>query len=126
DLAIAEKLAAADPKNAEWQRDLSVSYNKLGDVAVAAGKLDEGRTAFERGLAIAQKLAAADPTNAEWQRDLAISHVKLIGVARQRRDRADAQRHLAAALAVLAETDRRGLLQGDTMTARIRAFLASQ
>ena len=29
---IIAKLAAADPGNAEWQRDLSVSWNKLGDV----------------------------------------------------------------------------------------------
>ena len=31
-LAIAEKLAAQDPSNAEWQRDLSVSFSKIGDV----------------------------------------------------------------------------------------------
>ena len=31
-LAIAERLAKADPGNAGWQRDLAVSYNKVGDV----------------------------------------------------------------------------------------------
>jgi hypothetical protein len=31
-LAIRERLAAADPSNAGWQRDLSVSQNKVGDV----------------------------------------------------------------------------------------------
>ena len=31
-LAIRRDLAAADPGNAGWQRDLSVSLNKLGDV----------------------------------------------------------------------------------------------
>jgi hypothetical protein len=31
--------AVADPANTEWQRDLSVSHNRLGDVAVAAGDL---------------------------------------------------------------------------------------
>ena len=36
-LAIAERLAKADPGNAGWQRDLSVSYNKVGDVQVAQG-----------------------------------------------------------------------------------------
>ena len=30
-LAIAERLAAADPSNAEWQRDLSVSYEKIAE-----------------------------------------------------------------------------------------------
>ena len=31
-LAIRERLAKADPGNAEWQRDLIVSYVKLSDV----------------------------------------------------------------------------------------------
>ena len=40
-LAIRERLAKSDPGNAGWQRDLSVSYNKIGDVLVAQGKLPE-------------------------------------------------------------------------------------
>lgn len=32
-LDIAKRLAAQDPKNAEWQRDLVVSHVKLADVA---------------------------------------------------------------------------------------------
>ena len=45
------------------QRELSVSYNKLGDVAVAAGQLDAARRAYEQGLAIRERLATADPSN---------------------------------------------------------------
>jgi hypothetical protein len=40
-LAIAKRLAAGDPSNTEWQRDLSVSYEKLGDVAELEGKAAE-------------------------------------------------------------------------------------
>ena len=40
-LAIEDRLAKADPNNAGWQRDLSVSYNKVGDVLVAQGNLPE-------------------------------------------------------------------------------------
>ena len=36
-LAIADRLAKSDPGNADWQRDLSVSYNKVGDVQEAQG-----------------------------------------------------------------------------------------
>ena len=36
-LAIREALAAHDPANTEWQRDLSVSHNKIGDVLVTQG-----------------------------------------------------------------------------------------
>jgi tetratricopeptide (TPR) repeat protein len=35
---LVERLAAGDPSNTVWQRDLSVSYNKLGDVADRQGK----------------------------------------------------------------------------------------
>ena len=52
-LAIAERLAAADRSNTQWQRDLSVSYDKVGDVLVAQGKLDEALKAYRDGLAIA-------------------------------------------------------------------------
>jgi hypothetical protein len=38
-LAIAQKLAARDPANDEWQRDLSISYDKIGDVQAAQGDL---------------------------------------------------------------------------------------
>ncbi len=38
-LAIADRLAKSDPGNAGWQRDLSVSYEKVGDVQVAQGDL---------------------------------------------------------------------------------------
>ena len=40
-LAIRDRLAKADPNNAGWQRDLSVSYDKVGDVLVAQGNLPE-------------------------------------------------------------------------------------
>jgi hypothetical protein len=69
-LDIRQRLAAADPTNSEWQRDLSVSHNKLGDVAVAARDLEAARTAYQASLDIAERLAAADPTNTTWRRDL--------------------------------------------------------
>jgi CHAT domain/TIR domain len=68
---------AADPANSEWQRDLSVSHNKLGDMAMAAGDLTAARTAYQASLDIRVRLAAADPANTQWQRDLSISHNKL-------------------------------------------------
>jgi hypothetical protein len=69
-LDIAERLAAADPANTQWQRDLSVSRNNLGDAAVAAGDLAAARTHYQASLDIAERLAAADPANTQWQRDL--------------------------------------------------------
>jgi tetratricopeptide (TPR) repeat protein len=69
-LTIAEKLAAADPSSARLQRDLYISYIKIGDVEVAQGDLTGARESYRKGLAIAKNLAAADPSSATLQRDL--------------------------------------------------------
>lgn len=58
------------PRNTEWQRDLSVSHNKVGDIAVAAGELPTARSAYEASLAIRTRLAVLDPSNAQWREDL--------------------------------------------------------
>ncbi len=76
-LAIAERLAKADPGNAGWQRDLSVSYDKVGDVLVAQGTLPEALKAYRDSLAIRERLAKADPGNAGWQVDVAFSYWRL-------------------------------------------------
>jgi tetratricopeptide (TPR) repeat protein len=74
---IAETLAARDPGNSDWQRDLSVSYNKVGDVQVQQGDLAGALGSYRKDLAIADTLAARDPNNAEWQRDLIVSLAKM-------------------------------------------------
>jgi hypothetical protein len=56
-LAIAS--ACASDRQSGWQRDLSVSYNKVGDVLVAQGKLDEALKSYRDSLAIAERLAAS-------------------------------------------------------------------
>jgi len=57
--------------------DLSVSYNKIGDVQVAQGDLPWALSSYKQGLEIAQKLAARDPGNTGWQRDLSVSYNKI-------------------------------------------------
>ena len=63
------------------QRDLAISYNKLGIIAGAARRSDDARDWFERGLAVTRALAERDPGNTEWQRDLSISYEQLGGIA---------------------------------------------
>jgi hypothetical protein len=72
-LGIREGLAARDPENTGWQRDLSVSHIKIADVLVAQGDGPGALTAYRRSLGIREGLAARDPENAEWQVDLAVS-----------------------------------------------------
>ncbi len=76
-LEIAEALAARDPDNAGWRRDLSVSHNRIGDVRVAQGDLPGALDAFQKALEIAEALAARDPDNAGWRRDLSVSHNRI-------------------------------------------------
>ena len=71
------QLAAQDPSNAEWQRALSVSYNKIGDVLRAQGSGEEALTAYRDSLDIRQYFAAQDPSNVGWQTGLVVSYWKL-------------------------------------------------
>jgi tetratricopeptide (TPR) repeat protein len=92
--------AAADPANTGWQRDLSVSHNKLGNIAEAAGDLTTARTAYQASLDIRQRLAAADPANTGWQRDLSVSHNKLGDMAAATGDLTAARASYLAALGI--------------------------
>jgi tetratricopeptide (TPR) repeat protein len=95
----------ADPKlpgNAGWQRDLSVSYDKVGGVQEAQGNLAGALKSYSDSLAIADRLAKADPGNAGWQRDLATSFGKLAAVHRQSGDRGKARDFLRQGQAIMA------------------------
>ena len=72
-----ELLLRTDPGNAGWQRGLSVSYDRIGDVLVAQGNLPEALKSFRDGLAIRDRLARTDPGNAGWQRDLSVSYDRI-------------------------------------------------
>ncbi|MGL4463933.1 MAG: hypothetical protein ACRC1K_17400, partial [Planctomycetia bacterium] len=69
----------------EWRnradRDLSVSFNKLGQLENAAGRTDLARSFFDQDLAIARRLAAALPDDVQAQRDLGVSFERLGSVA---------------------------------------------
>jgi hypothetical protein len=59
--AIRERLAKADPGNADWQRDRALS---LGRIATVEGRLGERRRAlgaFEEGREIINRLRASSP-----------------------------------------------------------------
>ncbi len=69
--------AEDNPNDTNRQRDLSVSYEKIGNIQQAQGKLAEALQSFQSLIAITQKLAAADPSNTQWQRDLSVSYEKI-------------------------------------------------
>ena len=86
-----------------WQRDLAVSYDKVGDVLVAQGNLAEALKAYQDSLAIRDRLAKADPGNAGWQRDLSVSYDKIGDVLVAQGNLAEALKSYQDSLAI---TDR--------------------
>ncbi|GAB7192887.1 hypothetical protein NUM3379_35960 [Kineococcus sp. NUM-3379] len=98
--SAARRRAEADPDTTEWQRDLSVSHNKLGDLALAAGDGAAARAHYEAGLGIRRRLADLDSGNTEWQRDLSVSHNKLGSLALAVGDGAAARAHYEAGLRI--------------------------
>jgi tetratricopeptide (TPR) repeat protein len=93
-------LSAAEPDNAGWRRDLSVSYEKLGDVQQAMGDLDGALKSFSDDLAIAAALSDSDPGNAQMRWDLSISYEKLGDLQQARNDLNGALNSYREALAI--------------------------
>jgi tetratricopeptide (TPR) repeat protein len=76
-LAIAQRLAKADPADTGWQDDLSVSYAKIGDVSRAQGDLGEALKSYRDSLAILERLVNTHPGNTQWQRGLSVSYSRV-------------------------------------------------
>jgi len=74
---IFQDLVISSPDSTDYQLQLSISHERIGNVLVAAGKREEALAAYQKSLAIRDKLAATDPGNTEWQRDLSISYDKI-------------------------------------------------
>jgi tetratricopeptide (TPR) repeat protein len=107
-LAIRERLGKADPRNAQDQRNLSVSYEKLGDVQMRLGDSKAALEAYQQSLAIFERLARADSQSAKAQRDLSVSYYKLGNVQMQLGDSKAALAAYQQSLAIderLARTD---------------------
>src|SRR4051812_50209813 len=57
-------------------RDVSVAFNRTGDVLLAQGDLAGALARYEEGLEIKRSLAGADPGHAARQRDVLVSLAK--------------------------------------------------
>ena len=70
-LVIMDGLVKLDPANAEYQRDLAIVLNKLGDARVAQSDYPSALGFFQRAYALNEKLADAAPDKGQLQDDLA-------------------------------------------------------
>jgi len=71
------RLADREPDRADYQRDLSISYERLGDLMVAVGRGEDAARYFQQSLDIRTRLADREPDRADYQRDLSISYERL-------------------------------------------------
>ena len=74
---LLQQQADKEPNNTQWQRDLSVSYGRLGNMYKVNGDMPAALKAYQDSLSIRNKLVELDPKQAEWQRDLSVSYEKL-------------------------------------------------
>jgi tetratricopeptide (TPR) repeat protein len=99
-LALREGLVKTDPGNAQWQRELALSYEEIGNVLVAQGSLPEALDSYRGSLAIVQRLAQAHPGNTGWQRDLSIFLEKIGNVLVAQGNAAEALKSYRESLAI--------------------------
>jgi tetratricopeptide (TPR) repeat protein len=68
---------AAESKTAVWQHDLSIAYNKIGDVLSKLGNSTDALSNYRDSLDIRKRLAAVEPENLQWQRDVASAYDRI-------------------------------------------------
>lgn len=66
-----------DQENVDWQRDLAVSYQSLGDTYKDQGDLSAALDAYSKMLKTIESLVESDPGNGNWQHDLSICYQKM-------------------------------------------------
>ncbi|HZH90130.1 MAG TPA: serine/threonine-protein kinase [Pyrinomonadaceae bacterium] len=76
-LAIAARLTASDPADAQSRRFIGVVSEKMCDAQAATGDIAGAVESQRRSLSIFKAIADAAPSNVEARQSLAISYVKL-------------------------------------------------
>ncbi|MGH3522000.1 MAG: hypothetical protein ACRDU4_04015, partial [Mycobacterium sp.] len=71
-LAIREALAAAEPGNTTYQRDLSVSHERMGALAEQAREQAQAAEWFTKALAYRRGLSAREPQRIDLAQELAV------------------------------------------------------
>jgi tetratricopeptide (TPR) repeat protein len=105
-------LAEDDPTSAVAQRDLSISCNKVGNVAQRLGDAPAALAAYREALRIRRRLAEGDPASAQAQTDLVVCHFKLGQCHQQELQFREAAACYGRALEALRRLEQAGKLQG--------------
>ena len=76
-MAIAEALAARDPANTEWQRDLSYCLTTLASHHEKNGDDVAALRFAEQSLRIDERLSTLNRMNAIWRHDLDVTRAQV-------------------------------------------------
>ncbi len=87
------------------QRDLSISFERVGTLCIEEGKLSEARQYFEQCLVIALRLVEAEPRSPQKQRDLAVSFSKLGQVCIEEGKLSEARQYFEQCLVIARQID---------------------
>ena len=82
------------------QRNLSASYQRLGDIAGARNDYKAAEGYYAKALEISERLAKKYPEDPNLQSDLSVSYNKLGGIAKARNDYSAAEGYYAKALEI--------------------------
>jgi tetratricopeptide (TPR) repeat protein len=74
--AIMQALGAETAGDLAWQQELATTYDQLGDLLQAQGRVKQALASYRASVAIAERLAA-DPNYAGRQHELAINYIKV-------------------------------------------------
>jgi tetratricopeptide (TPR) repeat protein len=74
---VFERRVQQAPGRADYQRNLAVSFEKLGVLMRALGQGEQEREFFEKSLAIWTRLAEAEPQRTDYQRGLCVPFERL-------------------------------------------------
>ena len=99
-LRIAEKFAKKYPEDPNLQRDLSISYNNLGDIAEARNDYSAAEGYYAKALEIDERLAEKYPEDPQMQRDLSVSYQRLGVIAEAMNDYKAAEGYYAKTLEI--------------------------
>ena len=72
-----EERASRVPDRANYLRDLSVSYSRMGNLMRELGNGEQARQFYQKDLEIAERLVRLEPDRADYLRDLSVSYNKM-------------------------------------------------
>ncbi len=111
-LAIARHHAAADPKDAAWQRSHVLGHATLGEIELQAQDLQAARRAYDEALKIArERHAQADPEHSPWAGEIFGVLMQIGEIELRTRHPAAARNAFAEALKHSTSDDERRLAQ---------------